>query len=170
MLRLTGKLIAAGLGLLAAALIASLAAMAPTNIRGVATSRTIAIPGSPVQITVASLLGGLKEGVSSVNITLYNLGPSNVTVLYLAKSREGYTATRLTLNPTHNVTLACRSLLDTLILEPESGESRVTVTAMAVIVERRLVALGVLGLALFIAGTVLVGVGVTLRLSGLEAD
>ncbi len=169
-MKLTVKIIAAGLALLLAALVSSLVAMIPSSQRVVEGGAVIEARGEPASALIASLLGNVSGGVEYVNVTITNLEPHNITVIYVVHRGGKLFSQRLTLKPFERVTVQAQSLLDTVIVEPGQNASRVDVQVKASVVERKLLGLGIVGLALFIAGSVLVTVGIALRLSGLEVE
>jgi hypothetical protein len=168
--KLTAKLIAAGMALLVAALFSSLAAMTIVSRKVVRNSTVIEAVGGPSSQMLASMLKSVLEGIRSINVTIRNIGASEVEVIYMAHVGSKVSSQNIRLKPGESVTLESRSLLDTVIVKPTANLSRVYLEVEATIVRGKLLSLGVVGLALFIAGSVLVSVGIMLRLSGLEVE
>jgi hypothetical protein len=168
--KLTAKLIAAGMLLLVAALLSSLAAMAVVEQRVVRNSTVIRAEGAPASETIASILSGVSGGISGINVTVRNIGIGETTVIYMAHVGSKLSSQSVKLKPGESITFKSKSLLDVVVVRPSYNVSKVYLEVEANIVERRLLGLGVLGLILFIVGSVLVSVGVMLRLSGLETE
>ena len=160
------RYIYAGLGLLFAALLLSLASMyTDTWSRGIQT--TLPIPPDGRQVVVASLLASHGLPVEEVtNITMKITCLSCPGGLELVFPRQG--PVNLTTGMSYEASL---TPLSALYMHPLSGYTcRVALEVNAAGMRFPYKLLGLLGLALMVAGTAALSLGALLRMSGLEED
>ena len=169
MLKLTSKMLAAGIGLLLLALVSSIIAMLPTSRYTITNVKTILSGNSTTALLVAALMDKPVEGISTINISIVN-NDGDLKIVVLRETSDGVVASNYTISSGSTVNITNVELMDTLLFQSLHGRGvNVTAYLTAMVYERKLLGLGVISLALFIAGTVIVTTAIALRLSGLEA-
>ena len=158
----SAKLIAIGMVVLVAALLASLASMMPRH-AFIEVGPAVLYSGKGLVSVVAAELLNAKpsEGVR-VNLTIYNNDCQPVEVHILP-----YTGVSTVIEAHSFATFTDVVSLDNIILRSNSSVN-VSVQATAVIVQRPYAVLAVVGLVLFLSGSTILSLGVILRLAGIE--
>ncbi len=119
-------------------------------------------------IIVLNLLNTTKkkqfDNVANIDVTVVNKGSSRLLIL-----TAPYTNLSITLQPGKNITLTGLSPLDDLVIQAlNSSAINVSLEATAHLEYRPYLVLGLLGLVLFLAGSILLSVGIIIRFSGVE--
>ncbi|ABM80678.1 hypothetical protein Hbut_0826 [Hyperthermus butylicus DSM 5456] len=167
-MKLTSKMLAAGIGLLLLALASSIAAMTPTSKYVFTRVKNIESGNSTIALLVATLVDEPIEGVSGIDLSLVNNG-GDLRLVMLRRTNSGIVTENYTIASGSSVNITGIRLMDTLLLQSLQGQGvNATAYITLTIYERKLLGLSAVALALFIAGTVVITTAIALRLSGLE--
>ena len=163
---MSGYFIRIGVLLLLGALLASLAAL--YTVTSTKQSPKITVRGKPYySIVVIDLFKGMSKGqrnnIAGVDVAIFNRGATPLLVL-----TAPYTNMTVSIRPGENITLSDLSPLDSLVIRAKGGVINASVSATAHLVYRPYLGLGLLGLVLFLAGSILLSAGIIIRFSGIE--
>lgn len=164
---LSSYFIRLGVLLLVGALVASLAALYTVTRTGY--SLTTVTNSSPYySIVVLDLFRNMSESqrnhIAGIDISITNNGAKPILVL-----TAPYTNISISVKPGENITLTDVSPLDSLVIHAQGNSSiAVSIRAIAYLEYRPYLVLGLLGLLLFLAGSILLSAGIVIRFSGVE--
>ncbi len=168
-MRVTGKLLALGLGLLVAALALSALALMVTG-RELLTHVHM-VSGLLTEPTVVAVYRMLPPPQGStvyenINVSISNRGSRDVQVTYISSGPRQRNVT-ISVPAGETITVTGAGYFDTIIIGA-GGPYDLNITVTASLVRRDLLPLSLAGFASFVAGTVLTTMAVVLRLSGVE--
>ena len=164
---LSSYFIRLGVLLLVGALVASLAALY-TVTKAKYSSEEVTNSSSYYSIVVLDLFRDMskkqRNSIAGVDVTIVNKGVKPILVF-----TAPYTNVSVSVEPGENITLTDLSPLDSLIIHaPNNSSISVSIRATAYLEYRPYLGLGLLGLLLFLAGSILLSAGIIIRFSGVE--